>query len=79
LFHSKIDEIQAYHDLQRLVAELQPAAIATPPLQTGAPPANRAALTLSEIQDLLTVLNLEEDTRADVLRLAAARLAEKRS
>jgi hypothetical protein len=79
LFHSKIDEIQAYHDLQRLVAELQPAGVARPSQQTGAPPTNRAALTLSEIQDLLTVLNLEEDTRADVLRLAAARLAEKRS
>ena len=78
-FHSKIDELQAFHDLQRLVAELEPTGETTPPRQAGAPPTNRAALTLTEIQDLLAVLNLEEQTRADVLRLAAARLAEKRS
>jgi len=79
LFHSKIDEVQARHDLDRLVAELHPPAAAPPAHQPPAAANNPAALTLPEIQQLLAVLDLDEDTRTDLLRLVTARLAEKRS
>ena len=79
LFHCKIDEVQAQHDLDRLVAELQPPVAADPPHQPPAVANNPVALTLPEIQQLVGVLDLDEDTRTDLLRLVTARLAEKRS
>jgi hypothetical protein len=78
LFHSKADEIQARHDLEQLVADLEPPA-ETAPRQPVDDTPNSAALTLPEIQDLLAVIDIDDRTRADLLRLAAARLAEKRS
>jgi len=79
LFHSKIDELQARHDLERLVADLQPPVDTPPPRNPPPAPTNAAALTLAEIQDLLAVVDIDQQTRADLLRLAAARFAEKRS
>jgi hypothetical protein len=77
LFHSKIDELQAHRDLEQLVADLQPPAESpvtrTPPAIT----TNTAALTLAEIEQLLAVVEVDQHGRAEILRLAAARLAEK--
>jgi hypothetical protein len=78
MFHSKIDELQARHDLEQLVTDLQPPA-ETPAREAAPTPTNAAALTLVQIEQLLAVVEMEQHTRADLLRLAAARLAEKRS
>jgi hypothetical protein len=71
---SATDRLQARVTLDRLTAELDPAPAAEPPPA----PVTPAALTFAEIDNLLHLVDLDEQTRADLMRLAAALIAEKR-
>jgi hypothetical protein len=77
LLHSRIEHVQASHQLEVLVAEINPVAVTRAISQP--PPSSVAALSLPEIQELLAVIELDPRVRAELLQLAAARIAEKRA
>jgi hypothetical protein len=69
---SSTERLQAKANLDRLSAELAP-----PPAAPTPQPAIQPSLTLAEIEQLLRLVDLDHDTRTELLRVATALIAEK--
>jgi hypothetical protein len=72
---SASDRMQAKANLDRLSAELAPSAPSQPPSQ----PEPAPALTASEIDNLLHLLDLDQALRTQIMQLATSAIRDKHS
>lgn len=73
LIHHTIDQVQARHDLDRLMRELAPAPVAAGQVARAAVP----SLTLAEIRALLISVDMPAELRTTLLQLLEATAHEK--